>query len=390
MPWKEQSQVDQRYEFIVHLREGRSMTEACRVAGIDRKTGYKWQARYEAEGVEGLRDRSKVAHHRPHALDEEVVEHLLALRRAHPAWGPKKLIAQLEPLHPELRFPARSTVSELLRREGLSQPRKKRERVAAYESPFAGYHGPNAVWCMDFKGAMKLRNAISEPFTVSDGTTRFLLRCDHLKLKRTKPVKCRLSRAFCEYGLPDAIRSDNGPPFATVGLAGLGELSVWLIKLEIVPERIQPGCPSQNGRHERIHRTMEEELGDRLCKTKWPQRELDRFRYDYNHHRPHEALNFQTPAQVYRPSPNCFPTKLRDPAYSKGYVLERLGERGQLPWRGKSFYLSKALAGELVGIDIDSGEFPKLFFGPILLGVIKSQRFYPRDKRKTTKDKSDS
>jgi hypothetical protein len=243
------------------------------------------------------------------------------------------------------------------------------------------------VWCADFKGDMQLRVGVTEPLTITDGTSRYCLRCDHLSHNRTSNVKRAFSRAFCEFGLPDAIRTDNGPPFATVGLAGLGALSVWWIKLGIVPDRIAPGCPTQNGRHERLHRTLTEEIADRIAKTNNPQSDFDRFRHDYNHERPHEALDFKTPAQIYRPSPRQFPVKPKDPQYRNGFLLERLGKKGELFWRGKSFYLNKALANELVGIDIDSDEHPSLFFGPIKLGQIKNNRFWPRNKR-TAKTKA--
>lgn len=381
MAWKESNIVDQRYRFILDVLSGTSMAEACRRGGIDRKTGYKWKGRFEANGRAGLVDLPRIAHYRPHSLEEEVADVLLALRRKRPTWGPKKLLKYLAPRHAMLTFPARSTVSELLKREGLSCPRKKRERVASYDSPLAGYHGPNAVWCADFKGPMKLGKGTTAPLTITDGTSRYCLRCDHLSKLRTKPVQKMFTRAFYEYGLPDVIRTDNGPPFATVGLAGLGALSVWWIKLGIRPERIEPGCPTQNGRHERLHRTMNEDLALLLVKTSRPQPLFDRFRQDFNQERPHEALNFQTPADVYRPSPKCFPTKLKDPEYKSGFVLERLGKKGELFWRGKTFYLNKVLADELVGIDIDSEPNPKIYFGPIYLGHIAQNRFWPRTKR---------
>ena len=381
MPWKEQSIVDHRYQFVLDLLQGVSMSEACRMHGIDRKTGYKWKARFVESGRSGLVDRPRIAHHRRHALDPAVAELVVQLRRERPTWGPKKLLSYLQRRHPHVKLPARSTVAELLSRRGLTEPRRKRQRVAAYESALGGYFGPNAVWCADFKGPMRLRRGSSAPLTISDGTSRYCLCCEHLPVQRTAEVKRAFARAFRHYGLPDAIRTDNGPPFASVGLAGLGNLSVWWIKLGIVPERIEPGCPTQNGRHERLHRTLQQELAGLLAKTSRPQPLYAPFRRDHNYERPHEALNLQTPAEVYRPSTRHYPVRLNDPSYPKGYVMERLGDRGQLFWRGKTFYLSKVLQGELVGIDIENSDSPQLYFGPIPLGHIANHRFWPRKRK---------
>lgn len=382
MPWKETAIVESRYAFILDIQSGLSHSEACRAHGIDRKTGRKWRQRYASAGLEGLKDQSRASHQHPNQTSQDVVDALVALRREHPSWGAKKIV---ELLAPPLVAPARSTVNEILHRHGLLQPRKARARPASYDSPLAGYHGPNAVWCMDFKGTMTIGKKRTDPFTVSDGVSRFLIRINDLSANRTGNVKRCLKAAFNEYGIPDAMRSDNGPPFATLGLAGLGALSVWLIKLGVVPERIRPGCPTENGRHERIHRTLEDDIETHCHGRPSLQTTLDRFRQSYNHVRPHESLEMKTPAQIYQPSLKMYPTKLRDPRYDGAYRCERIGRKGELFWNGNSYYLSKALAKELVGIDCGSGANPTLYFGPIKLGKISNGRFRPTPRKRSKK-----
>lgn len=362
-----------------------NFSEVCREFCISRKTGYETVRRYTESGRQGLLAQSRAPHHHPNRVSDEVRDRLLELRRARPDWGPKKQLVLLAQAAPDLELPSESFVCELYKRHGLVRSRRRRARPACYESPEMGYAGPNALWCADFKGDMDLgRCRRPAPLTVSDGTSRYLLALEDLRRKRHIDVKPVFQRLFREYGLPDAIRCDNGPPFASVGLCGLCALNVWWIKLRILPVRGRPGCPQDNGRHERIHATMEREIH---ADTKVDSQTLfDVFQNDYNQLRPHESLAMKTPSDVYTKSTKPY-TKPRDPEYVGMDFLERLDKRGRLSWKGKHHPLAKVLGKELVGIKrVDTDEV-SIHFGPVKLGTIKRGKFKP-NQAKTKKPKS--
>jgi putative transposase len=313
MPWNETCPMNERLKLIARMQEGEwSMTQLCEQFGVSRKTAYKWLDRYAAEGLDGLKDRSRAPHHHPNTLAPEVEALIVKARERRPHWGPVKLLTWLSVRHPALPFPAVSTAGEILKRHALVVPRRARRRSPPYPQPLAPGTGPNAVWSTDFKGQFKTADGRwCYPLTLSDNFSRYLLCCRALHRPTGTRVKPWLECAFREYGLPSALRTDNGPPFASVGLAGLSRLSVWWIKLGIVPERIEPGHPEQNGRHERLHRTLKAEA------TKPPgatltaqQRRFDRFRAEYNEERPHAALNQRPPASVYTRSARDYPSRV--------------------------------------------------------------------------------
>jgi len=268
--------------------------------GVSRKTVYEWIARYEQEGVEGLKERSSAPHHHPNATDQEVVDEILCLKERWPQWGAPKLLARLQREMKVGSCPAESTVSEILKRHGLSFPRKKRRHAVPSSQPLAHAQEPNAVWCVDFKGWFRTGDGSKcSPLTLTDAYSRYLLRCQGLGESTghllVQPI---MISAFREHGRPWAIRSDNGPPFATSTLGGLSKLSVWWLRLGIKVERIEPGKPQQNGRHERFHRTLEQHTAAPPAGTlAAQQRRFEQFRCEYNQHRPHEALGQDTPAQ---------------------------------------------------------------------------------------------
>ena len=264
MPWSETCAMDERMRFVIAAREDEAvMTEVCAAFGISRQTGYKWLARYAAEGAEGLKERSRAPIRHGRARDEELVAAALALRERHPTWGPKKLRRTLADRLPDVAPPALSTIGDWLRKEGLTQSRRPRRRCPPFSSPFLAADGPNAVWCADFKGwFMTGDRQRCDPLTISDAMSRYLLRCQAVAQTDGEHVRPVFDAAFCEFGLPLAIRSDNGPPFASVGAGGLSRLAVWWIKLGVRPERIEPGKPTQNGRHERMHRTLKADAAD--------------------------------------------------------------------------------------------------------------------------------
>ena len=352
MPWDEVSVDDAKVRFIEELRSGRyRMSELCSRHGISRQTGYKYRDRYAAEGVAGLAERSRAPREHGRATDAELVERLLALRRQHPTWGPKKLLAVLRRADPEQAWPAPSTGSEILRRAGLSEPRRRVRRPEPQERPFGAVSGPNDTWCVDFKGWFRTGDGRRcDPLTVTDAASRFLLGLE-LVTPTGEGVWPVMMGLFREYGLPRAIRSDNGPPFASTGAGGLTRLSVCWAKLGIDLERTQPGCPYQNGRHERMHGTLKAECCRPAAATPAAQQaRFDAFRDEYNEQRPHEALGQVPPGSLYQPSPRRLPDRVPEPEYGADDLVRRVRSNGEVKWRNSLLFLSEALAGEPVGI----------------------------------------
>jgi putative transposase len=294
--------MNERVKFISeYLANEETFADLCEGFGISRKTGYKWVERYEADGVRGLEELSRAPLTHPHAVLPDVAAELLVERRKHPRWGPRKLIVVLQRRRPELQLPAASTVGDILRRNGLVGRRRRIRRSSPYPDRLGGYEGPNAVWCADFKGHFAVGGRRCHPVTITDGFSRFLLRCKALRQPRYFPTRQVFESAFREYGLPESIRTDNGAPFSTLAPGGLSRLAVWWIRLGIRPERIFPGRPDQNGRHERMHSTLKAEVCRPPCSSfHAQQRAFDAFRSEYNQVRPHEALGGHVPSSGVR------------------------------------------------------------------------------------------
>ena len=285
MPWKETSVESERLQFIErHAAGEETVAELCRRFGISRKTGYKLIGRYEAYGEGGLLDLNRAPHYHPNATPTQVAGRIVEAKRERPTWGPKKIVAWLRSVEPDVPWPSPSTASGILDRAGLVRRRKRRRRATSWGEPFAHAQHPNDVWSIDLKGWFRTGDGMRiDPLTAQDAMSRYLLVCDGLDRPTGPEVKRSLERAFREYGLPRVIRTDNGPPFASVGLGSLTPLSVWWVKLGIVPERIEPGHPEQNGRLERLHRTLKAETATLPKANRRRQRRaLDRFRHSYN------------------------------------------------------------------------------------------------------------
>lgn len=375
MPWKESSVLDQRKKFIAeYRRKWVSMAELCRIYEISRETGYKWVKRHQEQGWEGLEDLSRAPERHPNQTAAEVEERIVQLRRQHPRWGARKLRVHLSHKSPGVEWPAASTMGEILKREGLVIPRVVRRRVPPYTQPFAAVGEPNQVWCMDFKGWFRTEDGERiDPFTVSDACSRYLLRCQVVEKSNTEQVRGILEATFREYGLPLRMRSDNGAPFASRAIAGISRLGVYLMKLGIVLERIQPGCPEQNGRHERMHRTLQEETAEPpAADRRAQQRCFDRFRWEYNEERPHEALNQQTPASCYQPSPRSYPARVQEPEYGSSLRVRRVGLRGAFSWKHEFIFLSEALMGERVGLEAVDERYYTIYFAQFPLALFDS------------------
>jgi putative transposase len=360
MPWREMLPMDQRMQFVTEFRSGLfTMTELVAHYGISRKTGYKWIERFERTGVAGLADQSRRPHQSPMATEPELVKALVALRRRHPRWGAKKLLAVLERREPTSAWPSRSTVCDLLTRGGLVQPRIRRvSRRVPLPTSLAPIVHANGTWTTDFKGEFRTGDGVyCYPLTLRDGCSRYVLRCDALVGQTYEATRRRFERAFAKYGLPDRIRSDNGSPFAGTGLNRLSRLSVWWMRLGIVPERIALGRPDQNGSHEQFHSVLKADTARPPAPNgRAQQRRFDRFCIEYNYERPHEALQDQSPAMCYTASTRLLPRTL-PPIEYPGHMETRLvSSVGAVSWRGRDVFVSEALVGEPVGFEeVDDG-----------------------------------
>jgi putative transposase len=372
MGWKETCAVEERMRLVMATEKGEeSFAAICRRFGVSRQNGYKWLARYREAGLEGLQEHSRAPLHHPHAIAEEIAERCLEVRRTHPTWGPMKVRAYLERRTPKVAWPAASTIGELFDREGLTVKRKLRRRSPPSSAPFAHCGAANDIWCIDFKGWFLTGDGKRcEPLTITDAHSRYLLRCQALSRSDTEHVWPVLDAAFREFGLPRYMRSDNGSPFASRGAGGLSRLSVKLIKAGVTPERIAPGKPQQNGRHERMHLTLLQEVADPPANTMREQlKRLRDFQRLYNEERPHQALDNATPADRYQISSRCFDGVLRRPDYDDDQDVRWVRHNGEIKLDGKMIYISGALVGEPVGL-LETEDGWSVSYGPVVLGTI--------------------
>jgi len=374
MAWKEYGVWEQRSEFVHEWNSGDwNMAELCRFYGISRKTGYKWVERYEAGGLEGLLEKSRAPQYHPNEISEEMEEEVLALRGKHPLWGARKIRAWLEQAHPRGgMIPVVSTIGSILRRNGLTVPRKRRHSARPNSEPLTHADGPNRVWCADFKGWFRTKDGQRiDPLTITDAYSRYLLKCQVVRAADAGHSKPVFEAAFREYGLPERIRTDNGAPFGSNGDSGLTRLSVWWIKLGILPERIEPGKPEQNGRHERMHRTLKEATASPPAATRRRQQEsFDEFRREYNEQRPHEALGQVPPIQRYRCSAQRYPERVVKPEYPGEWETRRVADGGQFRWRSDRVFAAHALEGETIGLELIEDDCWRVCFSFYELGIL--------------------
>lgn len=398
MTWKVRDAVSERKEFCERLRKKERMSDLCREYGISRKTGYKFQQRFEAYGLVGLEDRPPGPRESPHRTADATIERIIALRREHSTWGPRKLKAFLAAEETGIRLPAASTIDSILRRHQLIEPRRRHRHTPPHASPLAKAEAPNDVWCTDFKGQFRLGNGrYCYPLTISDRFSRAVLGCEALEGTDTVLARPIFERAFRTFGLPRVIRSDNGAPFSSTGLLGLSRLSVYWIRLGIRPERIAPAHPQQNGQHERMHLVLKQETtrpaGQNLLEQ---QERFDRFIQVYNEERPHEALGLRKPAEFYSPSPRAFPIVMPDlsyPLHDESRLVMKCGHIFLWKRRERVVFISSALAGERVGLRELADGLWLVTFAAIDLGVIdrQCQKFRSLDANATipTTGKSD-
>ena len=372
MPWKATCAMDERMRFVSACVENElSMTELCRQFGISRETGYKWLHRYEAVGFAGLTEQSRSPSTHPNATAESVLDALREIRAQRPTYGPKKLLIVFRRRHPKMLAPAPSTVGAFLKREGLVVPRRRVRRVVGQHGMLTLPEECNAGWATDFKGQFRLGDRrYCYPLTLQDSFSRFLLRCQALARPTFESVRPVYEAAFREFGLPDAIRSDNGPPFASATFSGLTKISAWWLTLGIRLERIRPGCPQENGRLERFHRTLKQETALPPRRSlRAQQNAFAAFTTEYNEHRPHEALGQKTPASVYTTSRRSFPAKPPEPQYPGHWDLRRVDTNGQLLFGGYRLNISKALIGHRIALEEIADDRWRLHFFNMTLGV---------------------
>jgi putative transposase len=371
MPWNETTKMRERQEFVKDSRRGLfGMSELCERYGISRVTGYKWLKRCEEEGWAGLRDQPPVARTCPHRTPDEVVEALVEFRQAHPDWGSRKIIRRLRDRKPRFEWPAPSTATEVFRRAGLLTARRRRRKPGHPGRPVTQATEANELWAADFKGQFRMGDSeYCYPLTVTDLYSRYLLGCRGLKGVRTAGTKRAFEALFEQYGLPRAIRTDNGSPFASTAIGRLSRLSVWWIRLGIRPELIEPGHPEQNGSHERMHRTLK-------AKTTRPpgrnlreqQKRFEDFRHEFNDERPHESLNQEVPASRYDLSPRPYPRAISPLEYPGHFEVRRVSRNGGIRWKTHWLNISHALIEEYVGFEEVNDGIWSLYFGPLLLG----------------------
>lgn len=377
MPWSEVSPMDQKRFFIKDWqRRSFTVVELAQRYGISRKTANKWIGRFVADGAPGLADRSRRPIRSPNITPPELEDAIVTLRGRHPNWGPKKLLWVLEQRHPDLDWPARSTVADILVRHDLIVHQRRRRYPGHGGKPAVSMSAPNETWTADFKGHFRTTDGIyCYPLTVCDGASRYLLACKGLDSTRCVLSKPVFARLFREFGMPRIIRSDNGVPFATNGLGRLSELSVWWIRLGIYPERIQPSHPEQNGRHERMHRTLKRETArPPAASMRAQQRRFDRFIAEYNDVRPHEALGGATPASLYTASPREFPAEVPDVTYPPHFELRYVSRNGCIRFNKIAVNVTHAIIGQYVGLEEVGDGIWDVHYGPLRLGQLDERK----------------
>jgi len=373
MPWKVLSQMELKMQLVRDWNEKHmNVTDLAQKFKISRPTVYKWLQRHEQLGVEGLKEVSRAPKHSPYRTAGEIVDLIVAEKLKNRKWGPRKIRAHVKREHPELSIPAVSTVGYWLKKEGLVQKRKKRPHVPPYTQPFYGCEASNDTWSIDYKGQFFMKNGcICYPLTITDNYSRFLLGCEALEGPRYEPTRRSIESIFRQYGLPDAIRTDNGVPFAGKGIGGLSRLTVWWILLGIIPERIGKGCPHENGRHERMHRTLKEEaLSPVAADLKAQQEAFDRFRYEYNTLRPHESLGDGVPHEHYTKSTRPYVENPHPPEYGHDYTVRQVRHSGEIKFAGRMIYVSELLSGLPVGLKETDDGLWKLCFSFYTLGSL--------------------
>lgn len=375
MPWKEVKIVEQRVEFVRAVEKSKnSFSAICEEFGVSRKTGYKWINRYyEFEDIDALKNQSRAPDWSPKRTHPVISYELCRLRKQYPHWGPKKLLVKM-PLKYKKKYkmPSVSTASRILKNADLIKARKRRKKTPPYTKPFAAVTAPNQLWCIDFKGHFSCSNGIRVyPLTITDAFSRYILCCEVVTQPTTESVMRIMEKLFRKFGLPEAIRSDNGVPFASTAVAGLSDLNVWWTRLGIRHERIEPGMPQQNGRHERMHLTLKQEVCLRPSRTPMAQQQaFNKFTTEYNLERPHEALEMKTPSDLYVKSDRSYLRQMQIitvPEFTSGHVL--VNKSGRIEWKGAKIEVGKVLRQQCLEVTKLSEKKWRFRYGPHEIGI---------------------
>lgn len=372
MPWTNVTQMEEITRFVMLAQSDRfTITELCEQFSISRKTGYKYLERYEASGLQGLQLRSHRPHHFPQCTDEAIGALILAERRLHRTWGPKKLRRVLEMKHGIESPPARSTIAKFLRRHGVSvQRRRKPGAYHALNDELTVPLQPNHVWTVDFKGWFLLGNGQRcDPLTVCDLYSHYVLGCRTRPDQQFKGTLHAFKGLMRQAGLPEIIRVDHGSPFASTGLGRLSSLSIWWIEQGIEVEFTRPASPQDNGSHERMHRDLKAEAtSPPSANLAAQQRRFERWQYTYNHERPHESLGQQCPAEFYQPSARRLNELDKPLVYSADYEVKLVSASGYLAHEGKNYHVGEAFADKRVGLRLNAEGQTELHFANVHLG----------------------
>ena len=377
MPWKENDIVKLRKQFINEYlgKNYSSFSDLCFCYGISRPTGYKWRDRFMKGGTDNLIDKSRAPLNINNKTPDDICQLIIEKKLSHAYWGPKKVLDNLRKHDPSLALPADSTAGEILKRAGLVKKRRKRWSVPANEQAFSETQKNNQVWGVDYKGQFKLGNKkMCYPLTITDNHSRYLLRCQALQSTCHDDAKKWIEQTFREHGLPDAIRSDNGTPFASIAAGGISRLSMWWIQLGIRPERIRPGHPQQNGRHERMHKTLKAETTKPAAYNEASQQKyFDDFLHEFNHERSHEALDRKCPDEVYQPSTRSYPEMIPPIFYDDGLQIRTVKRGGEIKWRNKHIYISQVLSHEQISLEEIDNDVWEVRYGFYKLGIIRGK-----------------
>lgn len=387
MSWSEKSVMEKKFDFIKDYETGNySIAELSRRYSISRKTAYKYIDRYKAEGEKGLEERSRAPHNRTNTTSEEIIDEIIACKTKHSSWGPKKIIARLSKDNPDKSYPSPGTAHHWLKAYDLVRSRRRIPKTPPYTQPFSECNASNDIWSVDYKGQFRMDNRqYCYPLTLEDNHSRYLLLCMGLRNTNYEDARKWLEYAFREYGLPKSIRSDNGPPFASTGRSGLTQLSAWFIQLGIQHERIDKGHPEQNGRLERFHRTLKDYIKEHPQANMGNQQKLfGSFRYEYNHVRPHEAIEFKTPSELYIPSNRQYHAKIRPPEYGPDLQVRKIGTLGKISLEWKTYFISTVLRGEYVGIRVMNNGSIEVYYYDRKILILDDQQgtLSPSNKRK--------
>ncbi len=377
MPWKMEKPMDQKIKLIGDwLDKNYTITELSDKYGVSRKTIYKWISRYEEEGIGGLKDKSRASHSCPNITKPDIVKRIVEYKLKHKTWGPKKIQFNLARLYPEDYWPAPSTTGEWLKKNDLVKEKKSRKRVHQYQDHFVDCTKSNDVWSADYKGQFYTKDKkVCYPLTVTDNYSRYLIACEGLEGPRYLETRAVFELLFRDYGLPLAIRTDNGIPFSGMAVGGLSRLSIWWIQLGIIPERIIPGKPQQNGRHERMHRTLKEDtLNPAGLNLADQQSKFDFFRDEYNIERPHESIGMKRPGELFVKSNRSYPDFIKPIEYPDDFQVRNLKHSGEISFGNNLYFISELLHGDKVGLKEISDGLWQMNYGLHKLGHIDLHR----------------